>query len=67
MKVGDLVIVAMEFPDWHWLEYETGEVGIVMKVSDHNYGFDILDIFFFGSEETVPMPSYFVEKITEKK
>ena len=31
MKKGDLIIVVESLPDWYWLTYTTGHVGMITK------------------------------------
>ena len=31
MEAGDLVIVVESLPDWYWLTYTTGHIGIIRK------------------------------------
>ena len=65
MKVGDLVIVVEEFPDWDWLRYNTGQVGIIKNI---RRGFDkslVLDVYFFNTMRVEPIPSYYIETLEE--
>ncbi len=64
-KKGDLILVTEEFPDWDWLDYTTNDIGIVMRVRDYNYGFLILDVYFFRNEIQVPVPDYFTELLSD--
>lgn len=65
MKVGALVIVIENFPDWDWLRYKTGQVGIIKNI---RRGFDrslMLDVYFFETMRVEPIPSYYVEILEE--
>ena len=64
---GDLILITETFPEWDWLEYTTGDTGFVVRVRDYNYGFLILDVFFFRKEIQVPVPDYFVELLGKYK
>lgn len=50
-----------QFPDWEWLEYTTNDIGIVMSIRDYNYGYLVLEVYFFSKEQTTTVPSYFIE------
>lgn len=67
MKEGDLIIVVESLPDWYWLTYTTGHVGIVIKkrtnIIDTNY--PICEVFFFHSEEAHPVPEHFIRLLSE--
>ena len=65
IKKGDLILVTKELPDWDWLEYTTNDVGIVMRVRDYNYGFLILDVYFFRNEIKTAVPDYLTEPLTD--
>ena len=66
MEAGDLVIVVESLPDWHWLTYTTGHVGIFMKVRGTTIGASdpVCEIFFFHSEEVHPVPTSFLRSLS---
>lgn len=65
IKKGDLILVTEKLPDWDWLDYTTNDIGIVMRVRDYNYGFLILDIYFFRNEIKTTIPDYFTEPLAD--
>ena len=58
-------MVTEEFPDWEWLEYTTNDIGFVMNIRDYNYGYLVLDVYFFKDHLRVTVPSYFVESLRQ--
>ena len=67
MKEGDLVIVVESLPDWYWLTYMTGHVGIITKKRRNviNSTFPICEVFFIHSEEIHPVPENFIRLLSE--
>jgi hypothetical protein len=63
MKKGDLIIITQPFPDWEWVDYNTGDVGIVMKVRLYKTFTNVVDVFFFHNEEYHPVPIDFLKKL----
>ena len=67
MKEGDLIIVVESLPDWYWLTYTTGHIGIIIQkrtnVIDTNY--PICEVFFIHSEEVHPVPEHFIRLLSE--
>ncbi len=57
MKVGDLIIIVESLPDWSWLIYTTGHIGLVTKV--------IYEIFFFHNNQTHPVLRSFMKLLSE--
>lgn len=66
MKPGDLVIVVESLPDWHWLTYTTGHIGIFMKVRGNPIGArdPVCEVFFIHTEEIHPVPSSFLRTLS---
>lgn len=67
MKVGDLIIIVEKLPDWYWLTYTTGHIGIIvtarLNVLDSS---DMLyDVFFFHSQKKHPVPLSFMRLLSE--
>jgi len=67
MKEGDLIIVTFEWPlDWHWLDYTTGDIGIITRVRpEHNS--TLLQIYFFHNGVERPVPKDYVRALKEMK
>lgn len=67
MEAGDIIIVVESLPDWYWLTYTTGHIGIIIKkrknVIDTNY--PICEVFFFHNEEIHPVPEHFIRLLSE--
>ncbi len=67
MEAGDLVIVVESLPDWYWLTYTTGHVGIIRKRRTN--AIDAIDpiceVFFFHNEEVHPVPLSFIRKLDD--
>lgn len=63
MKKGDLIIITQPFPNWEWLDYNTGDVGIVIRVRLYTTLVDVVDVFFFHNEEHHPVPIDFLKKL----
>ena len=60
---GDLVIVVEPMPNWSWLNYHTGDIGIVVKLENYQYGFRIVCVYFFESSEIEKVPDHFLLRI----
>ena len=45
---GDLVVVIEPMPNWSWLKYHTGDLGIVLDIRDYKYGFKVTKIYSFA-------------------
>lgn len=67
MEAGDLVIVVESLPDWYWLTYTTGHIGIIRKtrVNVVDSIDPICEVFFFHSEEVHPVPEHFIRLLSE--
>lgn len=67
MEVGDLIIVTQYWPpDWNWLDYTTGDLGIIVKVKPGYYE-NLLVIFFFHNETERPVPEKYVKALKERQ
>ena len=64
MKEGDLVIVVESLPDWYWLTYTTGHIGIITKKRT-NVIDTTVEVFFFHNEEIHPVPENFIRLLSE--
>ena len=60
LSKGDLVIVIEPMPNWSWLNYHTGDLGIVMDLRDYKYEFKVTTVFFFKTEAIEKVPDYFL-------
>ena len=67
MEIGDLVIVTMEFPDWEWLSYTTGDIGVVLGIQKYSQTHIVLRIFFTTRQLEAKIPEYYVEKLRSKE
>ena len=67
MIEGDLIIVVESLPDWYWLTWTTGHVGIVVKKRRNviNPINPIVEVFFFHNEEIHPVPEHFIRLLSE--
>ncbi len=67
MEAGDLVIVVESLPDWYWLTYTTGHIGIIRKtrVNVVDSIDPICEVFFFHNEEVHPVPTSFIRKLDD--
>jgi hypothetical protein len=65
MEKGDLIIVTFEWPpDWDWLDYRTGDIGIVTSVMK-GLGYPVLQIYFFHNGIRRPVPKEYVKALKE--
>lgn len=67
MKEGDLIIVVESLPDWYWLTWTTGHIGIITKKRRNaiNTINPICEVFFIHSEEIHPVPEHFIRLLSE--
>lgn len=67
MEKGDLIIVTFDWPpDWHWLDYTTGSIGIITRLrSEHDNA--LLQIYFFHNGVERPVPRNYVKALKEMK
>lgn len=65
MAPGDLVIVTKELPDWHWLDYTTGHIGIITSIRHSTKTSQILGVFILNTQKVCVIPSYFVKLLGE--
>lgn len=69
MKEGDLVIVVEPLPDWNWLDYSLGSIGIIIR--DRSIGRSsidaILEVYFFETQVKVPVPKQFLSTLGNLK
>lgn len=67
MEIGDLVIVTMEFPDWEWLDYTTGHIGVVLGIQKFSHNYTVLRVFFITQQVTAKIPEFYVQKLRSDK
>ncbi len=60
---GDLVVVVEPMPNWSWLNYHTGDLGIVLDIRDYKYGFKVTKIYFFRTDAFEKVPDHFLSRI----
>jgi len=67
VKVGDLIIIVESLPDWSWLIYTTGHIGLVTKVRTGTVDArdPIYEIFFFHNNQTHPVLRSFMKLLSE--
>jgi len=57
MKNSDLIIVTGSFPDWDWVEYTTGSIGIIINIRPRGIHYAIVEVYFFHSQKLRAIPS----------
>jgi len=62
---GDLVIVVEPFPKWKWMNYTTGDIGIIIEMRDYQYGFRIARVFFLKTSNVESVPDHFLLRIED--
>ena len=60
---GDLVIVIEPFPKWKWMNYTTGDIGIIIEMRDYQYGFRIARVFFLKTSNVESVPDHFLSRV----
>tara|TARA_R110000796_G_scaffold220764_1_gene336844 strand:+ start:613 stop:780 length:168 start_codon:yes stop_codon:yes gene_type:complete len=55
----------MEFPDWDWLSYTTGDIGVVLDIQKYSQTHIVLRVFFITRQLESKIPEFYVEKIKE--
>ena len=50
-------------PTWSWLNYHTGDLGIVLDIRDYKYGFKVTKIYFFRTDAFEKVPDHFLSRI----
>jgi hypothetical protein len=65
MEKGDLVIVMENFPDWDWLEYTTGDIGIVVNGVKNEYTYWLVQVFFPRTNATRSVAVYHLKKLQD--
>lgn len=67
VEVGDIIIVVESLPDWYWLTYTTGHIGIIIKKRANIIGTidPICEVFFVHNEEVHPVPERFIKLLSE--
>lgn len=67
MIEGDLIIVVESLPDWYWLNWTTGHIGVIVKKRANviNTRTPICEVFFFHNEEIHPVPEHFMRTLVE--
>ena len=60
MEIGDLVEVTFELPNWHWLSFKTGDIGVVLEIRDYGalYDYRIVKVLLTKEQriESIPEP-----------
>lgn len=65
MEAGDLIIIIENLPSWDWLDYRTGDIGIVLKIRPEYLNFTIVEVKIIRTGETHPIPQHFIKKLKE--
>ena len=63
LNKGDLVIVIEPMPNWSWLNYHTGDLGIIMGLRDYKYNFRVVEVYFFNSGIVEKVPDHFLSGV----
>ena len=63
LNEGDLVIVVEPMPTWSWLNYHTGDLGIILKLKEYKHGFRIVEVYFFMSGNVEKVPDHFLSRV----
>ena len=65
MEKGDLVIITEELPNWDWLSYRMGDMGILMETRDYGplYEYRICKIFLLRTEKIESIPENFLSYV----
>jgi len=58
MEIGDLVEVVFRLPNWEWLRYKTGDIGIVVDIRDYGalYDYRIFRVFIISEQRIESIP-----------
>lgn len=67
MEIGDLVIVTMEFPEWEWLDYTTGDIGIVLDRQKFYHDYIVLKVLFINKQTIAKIPEFYLQKLRSNK
>ena len=62
---GDLVIVVEPFPRWEWMNYTTGDIGIIIEMRDYQYGFRVARVFFLKTSSVESVPDHFILRVED--
>lgn len=65
IKEGDMVTIVKTIPEWNWLPFKEGDIGMVLG-SDYNPNFTMLTVFIFRTKQRESIPEYFVEKMEKQ-
>lgn len=65
MEKGDLVVIIEELPNWNWLSYRTGDMGVLMEIRDYGplYEFKIFRVFLLKTERIESIPEHFLASV----
>ena len=66
LSEGDLVIVVEPMPNWSWLNYHTGDLGIVVKLREYKHSFRIIDVYFIKSGNIEKVPDHFLSGVVNR-
>ena len=67
LNKGDLVIVIEPMPNWSWMKYHTGDLGIILDLRDYQYGFRVTSVYFFKSGVVEKVPDHFLAEVFSGK
>jgi hypothetical protein len=65
-KVGDLIIITNTIPNWDWLPFREGDLGLVVYAEDHDFSFRMYEVHFFRTGEVETLPEYFMMVLESK-
>ncbi len=63
LNEGDLVIVIEPMPNWSWLNYHTGDLGIIVRLRNYKYNFRVVEVYFFKSGNIEKVPDHFLSGV----
>jgi len=65
IRIGDLVIITFPYLKWSWQTYQTGDVGLVLKVTS-GFGNPLARVKLFRNEETETIPLEYLSRLGEE-
>lgn len=62
MELGDLVEVVESLPEWGWLSFKTGDIGIVREIRDYGplYDYRIIRVYLPRMDRIESIPEHFL-------
>jgi len=62
VEIGDLVEVIQDLPDWDWLSFKTGDIGIIVDIRDYGslYDYRIFRVFIVSRQRIESIPETYL-------